>query len=480
MKPPPAWPPAMKWAAVAITIGATSGAMAIAFYGLVGWCTRWLLGTLGGYHPATIAASPGGFHAASGFSRPWAIPLVVAVAAMIAAVLVFRVAPETKGHGTDAAILAINTKPTGMRLVAMPVKMISAAITIGAGGSGGSEGPTAQMAATTASALARIFGLEYKDARVAVTAGLAAGVGAIFRAPVGGALLGVELLFRKDRDWRMLIPSLVTSVIAYLEFAAVYGFTPMFGHVGGMTLTSAAQLVIFVPLGIVCGVLALVYTKGFYAVERIFEAWRTWRPLRVAAGGLAAGLLGLAAPVVLGPGYGTIQQVLSPQRVLHLSLVLLLVMPLAKIAGTSLSIGSGGSGGVFGPGMVVGATAGAALWRLTEMAGWHAITPSSPALLVAAGMAACLGASARAPLAITLIAAETCASWWTLVVAVIAVPLAVAFMGQDTLYREQPLNRAALAAALAAASSAASPASPEPESDDAPGKERSDHDVIAT
>ena len=181
---------------------------------------------------------------------------------------------------------------------------------------------------------------------------------------------------------------------------------------------------------------------SFYGVARLFDSWqRLWRPLRPAVGGLATGVLGLAVPGVLGTGYGTIQDVLSPQRVLHLSLLVLLVMPLAKIAGTSLSIGSGGSGGVFGPCMVVGATAGAALWRLADMAGAHAVVPASPALLAAVGMAACLGAAARSPFAITVIAAETCWSGWVLAAALLAVPVAVKLMGSESLYRSQPLDR---------------------------------------
>jgi CIC family chloride channel protein len=436
------WHPVPKWITLGVVLGAVSGAMAIVFYGGVEWATRWLLGLLGGYHPATIAASPGGFHMASGFARMWAIPLLAAAGALIASVLVLRVAPETQGHGTDVAIRAINTDPTGMRLRAMPVKMIASAITIGSGGSGGSEGPTAQMAATSASFIARALGLQYEQARMAVTVGLAAGVGAIFRAPAGGALLGVELLFRKDREFKMLIPSLIASAVAWVEFSAVYGWTPMFGHVPGLAITGPAQLLIFPLLGLVCGGLARLYAVTFYGVARLFDRWqKLWRPFRPAVGGLVTGLLGLAVPGVLGTGYGTIQDVLSPQRVLHISLLVLLAMPVAKIVGTSLSIGSGGSGGVFGPAMVVGATAGAALWRLADMVGWHAVVPASPALLAAVGMAACLGAAARSPLAITVIAAETCWSGWVLAAAVLAVPVAVKLMGSDTLYRAQPLNR---------------------------------------
>ena len=340
----------------------------------------------------------------------------------------------------------INTAPSAVRIRAMPVKMIASAITIGSGGSGGSEGPTAQMAATSASFIARVLGLEYDEARMAVTAGLAAGVGAIFRAPLGGAMLGVELVFRKDREFAMLIPSLIASGVAYAEFGAVYGYGPMFGHVPGMIVTAPAQLLIFPLLGLVCGVLARLYTVTFYGVERLFARWQTWPPLRPCVAGLATGALALLVPGVLGTGYGTIQYVLDPQRVLHLSMLVLLMMPLAKILGTSLSIGSGGSGGVFGPCMVVGATAGAALWRLTSVAGAHVVAPGSPALLAAVGMAACLGAAARSPFAITLIAAETCGSWWVLAVAVLAVPVAVVLMGSDTLYRAQPRDRAELTA----------------------------------
>jgi CIC family chloride channel protein len=374
----------------------------------------------------------------------WAIPLLAGAAALIAAWLVFRVAPETEGHGTDAAIRSINTEPSRMRLRAMPVKMIASAVTIGSGGSGGSEGPTAQMAAVSASFIARVSGLEFDDARLAVTVGLAAGVGAIFRAPLGGALLGVELLFRKDREWTRLIPALIASVVAWAEFSAVYGWTPMFGHVPGMIITGPAQLLIFPLLGLICGGLARLYTVAFYGVERLALSLRTlvrWRPLLPGAAGLATGALGLFVPGVLGTGYGTIQEALSPDRVLHLSLLMLFVMPLAKILGTSLSIGSGGSGGVFGPCMVVGATAGAALWRLTEVTGAHAVLPASPALLASVGMAACLGAAAHSPLAITVIAAETCQSWWVLPAALLAVPIAVKLMGSDSLYRAQPLNR---------------------------------------
>jgi len=439
--------PNAKLLCLSILIGAVSGGVAIALYGGVGVGTHLLLGSLG-YHPATVAGDLGGFHATTGPAglRKWLIPLLTAAGALVATTIVYLVAPETHGHGTDNAIRAINSNPTGIRVRALPVRLIATALTIGSGGSGGTEGPTAQMAATTASVIARWTRLDYRQARVMVTAGLAAGVGAIFRAPLGGAVLGVELLFRDDADPVMLVPSMVASFAAYLVFGAVYGFSPLFGHLPGLGVELSVQLIAFPALGLCVGLLARLFCWGFYALADWFDGWPGPRPLRAASAGLLVGLIGLYVPGVLGTGYGTIQDVLSPQRVLGLSVITLLLMPLAKIVATSLTVGSGGSGGVFGPGMVIGATAGAALWRLLEPLG---LAPASPLSMVIIGMAACLGAASHAPLAITLIAAEACGSISLLEPAVIAVPLAVLIVGRRTLYQSQPATRQALEKELA-------------------------------
>ncbi len=243
----------------------------------------------------------------------------------------------------------------------------------------------------------------------------------------------------------MLVPSMLASFVAYLEFSAVFGFTPMFGNQPGFDLRFTPQLIAFPVLGICVGLLARLYCWFFYLLVGWFAAkWRGPRPFRAAAAGFVTGCVGLAVPGVLGTGYGTIQDVLSVQGTLHLSVLVLIAMPFVKILGTSLSVGSGGSGGVFGPGLVIGATAGAALWRIAEPLG---LAPASPAPLVIVGMAACLGAAARAPVAITLIAAETTGSFAMLAPATIAVPIAVMVFGQRTLYVSQPETREALAAA---------------------------------
>ncbi len=138
--------------------------------------------------------------ASASFTRPWALPLVVGLGALLGAILVFRFAPEAEGHGTDAAISAVHHNPRGIRFRAVIVKIVASALTIGSGGSGGREGPTGQISAGFASLLARELDLSPADARIAVVTGIGSGIGAIFGAPLGGAVLATEILYRDDFD----------------------------------------------------------------------------------------------------------------------------------------------------------------------------------------------------------------------------------------------------------------------------------------
>jgi chloride channel protein, CIC family len=431
--PPRAWPYIPKWGLLGVLIGAVAGVGAIALYGLLQLTTAVVLGGIARYGPTATADG--------GAPRPWLLPLLVASGALVASVLVRWLAPEAGGHGTDEAIDAVHHHPRRVRGRVPYVKLIASVITIGSGGSGGTEGPAAQISAAFGSVLSRLFGLSEADARVAVSAGLASGVGAIFRAPFGGALLGGEILYRNDIDKAMLLPSMIASTVAYFEFGSVYGFTPMFGDGAAIyRLGRPGDLVLFALLGVLVGLLGRAYAWSFYRTMAWFSHRRRLPGiLRPAVGGLLVGALGLAVPGALGTGYGTIQFDLDRGRLLGMSLWLVVAMPLVKIVTTSLSIGSGGSGGLFGPGMVIGAAAGAAVWRLLEPLG---LAPGSPAVLVVIGMAACLGAIAHAPVAVTVMAVEVTGSVDVLAPAMVAVLAAVLVVGDATLYRSQLRGRA--------------------------------------
>ncbi len=429
-----------KWLILGLLIGAMAGAGAIVFYEALLACTHFFLGTLAGYHVPTPAGE-GGQAASASFSRPWALPLVVGLGGLLGAILVFRFAPEAEGHGTDAAISAVHHNPRGIRFRAVIVKLVASALTIGAGGSGGREGPTGQISAGFASLLARELDLSPADARIAVVTGIGSGIGAIFGAPLGGAVLATEILYRDDFDAEALLPSFVASLVGYVIFGAVVGFTPLFGFAGSYHFSDPTHLVWFASIGVLGGLIGLLYAKGFYGMSDLFGRLDLPRWSKPAIGGAAVGLIALAIPEVLGTGYGWIQEGLGRQ-LLTLPLWIVLVLPFARILATGLSIGSGGSGGIFGPGMVIGAFIGAAVWRLLEP-----VVPSmghDPAPYVIVGMMCCFGGISRAPLAVMLMVAEMTGSLSILGPAMIAVGLSwfIVRRSDDTIYRSQLRSRA--------------------------------------
>ncbi|MFZ0170930.1 MAG: chloride channel protein [Acidimicrobiales bacterium] len=428
-----------KWLVLGALIGITAGLGAVVFYEALRAATHLFLGVIAGYTVPTPVGE-GSQHASAHFARPWAIPLVACVGALAGAILVFGVAPEAEGHGTDAAISAVHHNPRGIRLRAVAVKIVASALTIGSGGSGGREGPTGQISAGFGSFLARLFDLSPSDARIAVASGIGSGIGSIFGAPLGGAVLATEIMYRDDFEVEALLPSFIASIVGYVVFGSIEGFSPLFGNVESYRLTDARQLLWFGLIGILGGLIGLLYAKGFYGIADLFGRLPIPRWVRPALGGLVVGCIALAIPEVLGTGYGWIQESFGLQ-LLHIPLWIVLVLPFARIATTGLSIGSGGSGGIFGPGMVIGAFVGAAVWRLLEP-----IVPSlghNPAPYVIVGMMSCFGSISRAPLAVMLMVAEMTGTLTLIVPAMVAVGLATLIIrrSDDTIYRSQLRSR---------------------------------------
>ncbi len=427
-----------KWVVLGALIGVVGGIGAIAFYTALEVAAHLFLGVLGGYTPPSPAGE-GGAPLVIGFARPWAIPLVVALGGLISGIIVFRFAPEAEGHGTDAAIAAFHHNPRGIRARIPLVKLVASAVTIGSGGSGGREGPAAQISAGFGSFLGRLLDLDARDARIAVAVGMAAGIGAIFRAPLGGAVLGAELLYRDDVELDALVPSLVATIIAYTIFGAVEGFSPIFGAQARFGFTNPVQLGWYALIGLACGLVGLLYIRNFYGMTTWFHAWAPPRWLKPAIAGFMVGCIGLVIPGVLGTGYGFVQAGLDRQALLAIPLWMVLVLPFAKILATSLSIGSGGSGGIFGPGMFIGGMLGAGIWRLLEPIA--PAIPVDPAPFVIVAMMALFGSVAHAPLAVMLMVAEMTGNLSMLAPAMVAVGLATFVIGTRTIYRSQLATR---------------------------------------
>jgi H+/Cl- antiporter ClcA/CBS domain-containing protein len=423
-----------------VVVGITAGLGAVVFYEALRAATHLFLGVIAGYTVPTPVGE-GGRAASAHFTRPWAIPLVACLGALAGAILVFEIAPEAEGHGTDAAISAVHHNPRGIRLRTVAVKIVASALTIGSGGSGGREGPTGQISAGFGSFLARLLDLSPADARIAVASGIGSGIGSIFGAPLGGAVLATEIMYRDDFEVEALLPSFIASIVGYVVFGSIEGFSPLFGSVESYRLTDARQLLWFGLIGILGGLIGLLYAKGFYGIADLFARLPIPRWVRPALGGLIVGCIALAIPEVLGTGYGWIQEGLG-QQLLHIPLWIVLLLPFARIVTTGLSIGSGGSGGIFGPGMVIGAFTGGAVWRLLEP-----VVPSlghDPAPYVIVGMMSCFGSISRAPLAVMLMVAEMTGTLTLIVPAMVAVGLATLIVrrNDDTIYRSQLRSRA--------------------------------------
>lgn len=435
-----------KWLILGVAIGIIAGLGAVTFFLALEYASRFLLGFLAGYDQP-MAIGDGGARGSGGFERAWAIPLVTFGGALASAFIVWKFAPEAEGHGTDNAIEAVHTDPRSIRARAVLVKMVASALTIGSGGSGGREGPTAQISAGFGSLLTRRLDLSDADGRIAVALGIGSGIGAIFGAPLGGAVLAASILYRDDFDYRCLIPGFITSGTAFVVYGSILGFEPLFGYVAPNYVFDPAQLPWFALIGIVAAALGYLYARMFYGTVALTQRLPGGKVIKPAIGGLLVGLMALVIPQVLSSGYGWVQLATTETTLKTIPLWIVLILPLAKIAATSLSIGTGGSGGIFGPGIVIGAFVGAAIWRLADLAGLPGI-PAGPAVFVIVAMMACFGSVAHAPLAVMIMVAEMTGSFSVLPGAMISVGIAYLLISRTdvSIYKAQRLNRESVAA----------------------------------
>ncbi|MCO5175454.1 MAG: chloride channel protein [Thermomicrobiales bacterium] len=426
-----------KWLLLGIAVGIVAGLGSVLFYRALEFATQVFLGDIVGYTPPLPVGE--GSPVREAMDRPWLLPVVTGLGGLLSGLIVFTLAPEAEGHGTDAAIEAIHYKQGRLRARVPPIKLIASAITIGSGGSGGREGPAAQISAGFGSILGLWLKLDAQDRRILVAAGMGAGIGAIFRAPLGGALMAAEILYLHDLEVEALIPSLIASIVGYSVFGSFEGFTPIFGAQPGIAFGNPLTLGYYALLGLLCGAVGILYARTFYGVTGVFHRFHIPRFLKPMLGGVLVGLMGLAVTGSLHTGYGWIQ-ISMTDELKTLPLWLVLALPFAKILATSLSIGSGGSGGIFGPGMVIGGMLGAAFWRIGD--GFLPLLPTSPAPFVIVGMMALFGGIAHAPLAVMLMVAEMTGNLSLLAPAMVAIALATLLIGDTTIYTSQLPNRA--------------------------------------
>ncbi|QGA69623.1 chloride channel protein [Sulfolobus sp. E11-6] len=427
-----------KWFILGIILGVVAGFAAITFYLLLHLFEEiFLFNFIGMSYPRPLGE--GGtlnfvFHPGNYLL----IPISTAIGGLISGIIVYTFAPEAEGHGTDAAIKSYHYLQGKVRWIVIPVKIIASAITIGSGGSAGREGPTAQFSAGVGSVIADLLHLSPEDRRRAVAVGIGAGIGTIFKTPIGGAILAAEILYRRDLEPEVIYPALVASAIGYTIFGSIFGFTPVFGYYTGTF--NPLRLPMYAVLGLVSGLMAILYPKTFYGINSLFKKLRIPNHVKPAIGGLITGLIGLLAPEILGTGYGWINLVeyekfFTLYSPLIPPIILIIILPFLKIISTSFSIGSGGSGGVFAPGLFIGAYLGASIGLL-----FHYLFPTivpNIAPFVIIGMMSFFAGAGKVPLSVLIMVTEMTSSLQLLPGAMIAVAISYLVSGNNTIYVSQ-------------------------------------------
>jgi CIC family chloride channel protein len=341
----------------------------------------------------------------------WWVPVATTLGGLVSGIIVFSLAPEAEGHGTDTAVKAFHNFAGFIRTRVPLVKMVASAITIGSGGAAGREGPTALITAGFGSVYASLTKRTEEERRLLVLIGMAAGLSAIFRSPIGTAFFAIEVLYSSmEFDAGALLYTLLGSVTAYAVNGFFVGFKPLFLLSPDIGVESVSDFTWYIVLGVLAGLVATVLPMIFYGIRDIFRDIPIPNHFKPAIGGLGVGLMALAVPQILGGGYGWIQEAIDGR----LAFGLLLTLVFAKILALSLTVSSGGSGGVFAPSLFVGAMLGGAVAQVFNQA---------PAAFVLVGMAAVFSGAARVPIATLVMVTEMTDGYHLLVPAALAVIL---------------------------------------------------------
>ncbi|MDY6823017.1 MAG: chloride channel protein [Thermodesulfobacteriota bacterium] len=420
-----------------VLIGLIAGMGSIVFQFLCDAGLHFILDMIAGYRPSGPSGEPNLFHpTATPFNR-WILLVLPAIGGIVSGWLVYTFAPEAEGHGTDAAIDAYHNKGGFIRHRVPFVKTIASAITLTSGGSGGREGPIAQIGGGFGSYLGTRLKLSERQRRIMLAAGVGAGVGSIFRAPLAGALFAAEVLYRDpDFEADVLIPAGISSVVAYCLFCLVFGWGTLFTS-PAYKFSNPAELGPYIVLALILTGVSFVYVQIFYGVERFFKFLRMPLHLKPALGGLLTGMVGFFLPETLAFGYGVLQEALFNE----IGLFMLLGVAFGKILTTSFTISSGGSGGVFGPSLVIGGALGGAMGQI-----FHKFTPNIiqvPEVMVVLGMAGFFSAISNAPISTIIFVAEMTNSYQMLLPALLVCLLCYQLSPKWSIYCQQVQNRAA-------------------------------------
>ncbi len=409
---------------MALLVGAGAGGGAVAF--------RWLIKTF------TLALSGHADYAGLGHVADpqlpglgrWFVLFAPVVAGVLYGPLVYFFAREARGHGVPEVMFAVARNGGRIPPQVAVVKALASALCIGGGGSVGREGPIVQIGSALGSTLGRVIKVAESRMRVLVACGGAAGIAATFNAPLAGVFFAMELILR-DFNGQSFGMVVLASVTASVIGRAALGNEP-FLRLPPFAVTHIGQYLLFAALGLLAGAAGVGFTRVLYAIEDACDwAWRGPEWLRPAAGGLLLGGLLLVLPEMYGVGYPVLDKSIAGGYAIGFLIVLLL----GKAVATSLTIGIGGSGGVFAPSLFIGATLGAAYGEILHQVAPGLAGPVGAYGLI--GMGAVFAGAARAPITAVVILFELTGEYTIILPLMTAIALATGvshLLSKDTIY----------------------------------------------
>ena len=418
---------------LAVTIGALAGGGAIALRTLIR-LVQWLFFEQGGVLAARLPDPlPSRIH----------LLLAPAVGMVIVSWIVRRWAPEAKGHGVPEVQYAIRKMGGRIRARVAAVKALASALSIGSGGSVGREGPIVQIGSSLGSSVGQMVGMGPDQTRILVAAGAAGAIGATFNAPIAGVMFAMEVILGTfaARSFGLVV---IASVTATAISQAVLGNEPAF-RVEQFTLVSDWEFPLYLLLGVFAGLIALAYVQSVYWFEDSFDAWEVAPSLKALLGGLGVGAMGYwGSELLFGVGHEGVELALAGEMTLGFMLALVVL----KVLATSVTLGAGGSGGVFAPALFIGAMAGGAFGKMANRLLPELTAPPGAYALV--GMAALFGAAAHAPITGIIILFEMTDNYriiLPLMFAVVVAHLLASTIYRDSIYSIKLRRRGALTTA---------------------------------
>lgn len=333
------------------------------------------------------------------FSVAWSRRLLMpAVGGAMVGPLIYFLAREARGHGVPEVMIAVVTRNSLIRPIVVLVKIVASALSIASGGSVGREGPIVQIGAAIGSTTGQFLRVRPAQLKTLVGCGVSAGIAAVFNAPMAGTLFALELIV-SDFGLTAFTPILVSAVAATAVTRRFHGNITEF-TLPPFVVVSLWEIGLYLVLGLVAGIVGFVFSRSIYVAEDLSEKVPAPQWIRPAIGGLLVGVIAVYFPYVMGVGYDTIHALFNGTFGLQLVLTLVVL----KIVATAITVGSGGSGGVFTPSLFIGSMLGYAFGMVVNRL-FPEIT-ASPGAYALVGMAAVNGACTLAPLSAIVVLVE--------------------------------------------------------------------------